>query len=435
MQRVPKASSAKTCLRKKERMSTHETTGSRPTGHTKTLVAAFLHFDLSFFLWVLIGALGALVAKDLHLSPARKGMLVAVPILSGAIARIPLGFLADRLGARRVGIAMLASLYVPLALGALRGRTFGEMLVVGALLGTAGASFSVALPLASRWYPPERQGLVMGIAAAGNSGTVVANLTAPFVARAVGWHYALGLAALPLTIVLIAFAALAREAPKPDARATAGRGVLESYRALARQSDLWWLAAFYAVTFGGYVGLTGFLPTFLCDQYALTPMKAGYVTAAAACAGSFVRPLGGWLADRVGAIRVLSFVFPAIAILYALAGTLPPLARGAVVFAALAASLGLGNGAIFQLVPQRFRAEIGLVTGIVGAIGGVGGFFLPTLLGNVKQAMGSYGTAFTLLAALPTIAFVVLRVLVAAREGWRFGFRIRERASAEGVGS
>lgn len=387
-------------------------------GHTPTLVASFLHFDLSFFLWVLIGALGALIARDLHLSPAQKGWLVATPILTGALARVPLGFFADRFGARRVGIAMLMTLYVPLAIGALTKGSFGTMLVVGALLGTAGASFSVALPLASRWYPREKQGMVMGIAAAGNSGTVIANLTAPILAHTVGWHGVLGLAMTPLTVVLALFAVLARESPeKPP---TVG---VATYRRVFAQRDLWWLSLFYGVTFGGYVGLTGFLPTFLVDQHALTPVHAGYVTALVGCSGSLVRPIGGWLADRLGAIRVLSVVFPTIALAYAFSSTLPSIVRAAALFVVLAMALGMGNGAVFQIVPQRFRAEIGIVTGIVGAIGGVGGFFLPTLLGTVKQLSGSYGAAFAVLALLPTLAFVSLRFLVAGRADWRVGFR------------
>jgi NNP family nitrate/nitrite transporter-like MFS transporter len=388
-------------------------------GHTPTLVASFLHFDLSFFLWVLLGALGALIAKDLHLAPAQKGFLVAVPILTGALARVPLGFFADRWGARRVGLLMLASLYVPLAIGALSGRSYHGMLVVGALLGTAGASFAVALPLASRWYPAEKQGMVMGIAAAGNSGTVIANLSAPLLARSIGWHGVLGLATAPLTLVLVAFAVMAKESPeKPPVR------TLSVYRELAKIGDLWWLSLFYAVTFGGYVGLTGFLPTFLCDQYAITPVQAGYLTAAVGCAGSVVRPVGGWLADRVGAMRVLSFVFPAAATSFALMGTLPILPRAAVLLIALSLCLGMGNGAVFQLVPQRFRAEIGVVTGIVGAVGGVGGFMLPTVLGNVKQVSGSFGAAFTVLALPAALAFVALRVLMSQRDAWREGFRM-----------
>src|SRR3954470_10098526 len=180
-------------------------------GHLPTLIAAFLHFDLSFMLWVLLGALGIFIAQDLKLSPAEKGMMVAIPILSGSLLRVPSGLLSDRYGGKRVGIAMLAFLFLPLLLGWQLGDSLPSLLAVGLMLGTAGASFAVALPLASRWYPPQRQGLVMGIAAAGNSGTVIANLVAPRVAAIVGWHTVLALTMIPLAVVLVVFSLLAKD--------------------------------------------------------------------------------------------------------------------------------------------------------------------------------------------------------------------------------
>src|SRR5688500_5195301 len=186
----------------------------KKTGHLPTLIACFLHFDLSFMLWVLLGALGIFIAESVGLTPMEKGLVVAVPLLSGSLLRVPAGMLSDRLGAKRVGIALLALLYVPLIVGWTAGDTLPSLLLIGLLLGTAGASFAVALPLASRWYPPEKQGLAMGVAAAGNSGTVIANLLAPRLAEAVGWHNVLGLAMLPLALVLVAFALLAKDSPK-----------------------------------------------------------------------------------------------------------------------------------------------------------------------------------------------------------------------------
>ncbi len=182
-------------------------------GHLPTLIAAFLHFDLSFMLWVLLGALGIFIAQDLNLTPAQKGLMVAIPILSGSLLRVPLGLLSDRLGGKRVGIAMLAFLFVPLLLGWMFANSLTSLVVAGLMLGTAGRSFAVALPLASRWYPPQRQGLVMGIAAAGNSGTVIANLAAPRLANLVGWHNVLLLAMIPLALVLVAFVLLAKDSP------------------------------------------------------------------------------------------------------------------------------------------------------------------------------------------------------------------------------
>ena len=182
-------------------------------GHLPTLLAAFLHFDLSFMLWVLLGALGIFIAQDLKLSPAEKGLMVAIPILSGSLLRVPAGLLSDRYSGRRVGTAMLMFLFLPLLLGWRLGHSLPALLAAGLLLGTAGASFAVALPLASRWYPPRRQGLVMGIAAAGNSGTVIANLAAPRLATLVGWNNVLALAMIPLALVIIAFALLAKDSP------------------------------------------------------------------------------------------------------------------------------------------------------------------------------------------------------------------------------
>lgn len=380
-------------------------------GNLPTLLACFMHFDLSFMLWVLIGSLGVFASQDLGLSPAEKGWMVAVPILSGSLLRIPVGVLADRIGSRRAGIALLAALFVPLLVGWRWAESFPTLLAAGLMLGAGGASFAVALPLASRWYPPERQGLAMGIAAAGNSGTVVTNLVAPRLAAAVGWHGAFGLAMIPLAVVLVAFVALAEESPS---RSPVGQGA----RRLVREPDLWWFCAFYAVTFGGYVGLSSFLPIFLRDQYAVTPLEAGYLTAAAALAGSVARPIGGILSDRVGGVRLLSVVLLVVAGAYGLAARLPPLSAMIAILVAGMVALGMGNGAVFQVVPQRYRNRIGAATGIIGALGGLGGFALPTVLGTVKQTSGSFGPGFLALAAMALSAAIALRLLVFARDGW-----------------
>ncbi len=399
-------------------------TPSVPNGHWPTLVASFLHFDLSFMLWVLLGALGIYIAESLGLSPAEKGLLVAVPILSGSLLRIPLGLLSDRLGSKRVGVAMLAFLFVPLALGWRAGDTLPALLAIGLMLGTAGASFAVALPLASRWYPPERQGLAMGVAAAGNSGTVLANLIAPRLADVVGWHNVLGLAMLPLGVVLLTFLVLAKDRPVP----TTGQPLRHYLTALAH-GDIWWFCLLYSVTFGGYVGLSSFLPLFVRDQYALDPVTAGYLTALAAFVGSGVRPVGGYLADRLGGVRMLSMLLLGIGAIYALASLLPAVEvmAGLVVVGMLC--LGMGNGAVFQLVPQRFQHQIGIATGVVGAVGGLGGFGLPLVLGNIKQGTGSFAPGFVVLALLAFGALTTLRFLVAIRPGWRVSWRLPQPAA------
>jgi NNP family nitrate/nitrite transporter-like MFS transporter len=287
------------------------------------------------------------------------------------------------------------------------------------MLGVAGASFAVVLPLASRWYPPERQGLVMGIAAAGNSGTVVANLVAPRVAAIVGWHNVLALTMIPLSLVLVAFWALAKDSPMRVTRQSLG-----GYLRVLRERELWWFCLFYSVTFGGYVGLSSFMPLLLRDQYRLSAVNAGYLTALAALAGSMLRPVGGWVADRLGGVRLLTVLLAGIGGMYLAASRLPAIAPMFAILVAAMVCLGLGNGAVFQLVPQCFRRQIGIATGMVGAVGGLGGFMLPTMLGQFKQHSGSFATGFVVLGAVALLTLVLLRVLMAVSEQWKSSWRV-----------
>jgi NNP family nitrate/nitrite transporter-like MFS transporter len=406
-------------------VTTTEPAQEQSQGHLPTLIASFIHFDLSFMLWVLLGALGIYITESLGLNAAQKGLMVAIPILSGSLLRVPLGLLSDRIGGKRVGTALLAFLFLPLTLGWLAGDSLPALLAIGLMLGTAGASFAVALPLASRWYPPNRQGLVMGIAAAGNSGTAITNLLAPRLANHFGWHSVLGLAMLPLAVALLTFVLLARDNP-----AQAKGQPIGNYLRALKQSDLWWFCLFYSVTFGGYVGLSSFLPLFYRDQYQVTPVAAGYLTAMAAISGSLARPLGGYLADKLGGARILSALLALIGAAYLLAAQAPALGLMTMIIVGGMLCLGLGNGAVFQLVPQRFRHELGVATGVIGAIGGIGGFLLPNLLGQIKQASGSFGHGFLTLAMVAFGAALLLRALVAIRQGWRLSWNLSRPVEA-----
>ena len=397
-----------------------QTTAANRQGHPPTLLASFLHFDVSFMLWVLLGALGIYIAEDLGLSPMEKGLVVGVPILSGSLLRLPVGLLSDRFGAKKVGVALLAFLFAPLVMGWQAGDSLPQLLGVGLLLGVAGASFAVALPLASRWYPPERQGLVMGIAAAGNSGTIIANLLAPRLAEVVGWHNVLALAMAPLVLVLAAFLLMAKESPRTFGERSAGLD-----RSVLRSPDLWWFCLIYAVTFGGYVGWSSFLPILLRDQYGVSPITAGYLTAIAALAGSGFRPLGGYLADRFGGVPMLLALLPAIGLIYVAAAQLPAIGVMLGLLVAGMACLGMGNGAVFQLVPGRFPRSLGLATGVVGAAGGLGGFLLPSLLGAVRETSSSFGPGVAVLAGMAFLAVVPLAFLAAFSAGWRASWRAK----------
>jgi NNP family nitrate/nitrite transporter-like MFS transporter len=381
-----------------------------------TLIACFVHFDFSFMLWVLLGSLGIPLAEAAHLSAWQKGLVVATPLLSGSLLRLPVGVLADRFGGRRVGSLLLIFLFAPLTLAWRLEPSFLSLLAIGLMLGTAGSSFAVALPLASRWFPPDRQGLALGIAAAGNSGTVVTNLVAPRLAARVGVSGTFLVAIAALAVVTVTFALLAHEPPGMTTRA-ARRGVLPSLK----EPNLRWLCFFYAITFGGYVGLSSFLPLLLRDQYGVSPVHAGYITAGLAFLGSGARPIGGMVADRRGGALVLSVLLVPITVAYALESRLPPLGWMVALLGVSMLCLGLGNGAVFQVVPQHFRRDIGAVTGIIGAMGGLGGFLLPTLLGAAKGQTGSFATGFVALALAAGVAALCLRALVAPRGRWNVG--------------
>jgi NNP family nitrate/nitrite transporter-like MFS transporter len=387
--------------------------GFLKAGHLPTLISAFLYFDVSFMVWVILGPLGVQISKTLGLDPAQKGLMVAIPVLAGAFLRIVNGVLVDHFGPRRTGLfaqtVVILGLVAAWALGI---HSYGQILILGVVLGMAGASFAVALPLASRWYPPEYQGMALGIAGAGNSGTVLAALFAPGLAVAYGWNNVLGLAAIPLVNVLTIYFVFAKDSPNRPASKS-----LAEYFKVLKIGDAWWFMAFYSVTFGGFVGLSSSLTIYYNDQYGLTPVHAGYATAACVFAGSMLRPVGGALADRIGGIKTLSamYVIAAAALILVSFG-LPELWMAIAVFVVGMGALGMGNGAVFQLVPQRFGREIGVMTGLVGMMGGVGGFYLASSLGYSKHMTGSYQAGFLIFALL---ALVALLSLTGVKKHWR----------------
>lgn len=374
-------------------------------GHTPTLLAAFLYFDLSFMVWYVLGPLAVQIATDLGLTAQERGMMVATPILAGAILRLLLGFLADRLSPKTAGIFGQVVVIAALAAAWLLGvDTYNQALLLGLGLGFAGAAFAVALPLASQWYPAEHQGTAMGIAGAGNSGTVLAALFAPGLAYLFGWQNVFGLALIPLGITLAIFILVARNSPQRPKPKSA-----RDYLQALNDRDTWWFMFFYSITFGGFIGLASALPGYFSDQYGLDPVVAGYYTAACVMAGSFMRPLGGALADRIGGIRALLYMYGVAAVCIALVGFhLSSSLAALALFVAAMLGLGAGNGSVFQLVPQRFHREIGVMTGLVGMAGGVGGFVLAAGLGAIKQHTGDYQLGLWLFAGLGALAWVGL---------------------------
>ncbi|WP_298600682.1 nitrate/nitrite transporter [Zoogloea sp.] len=382
-------------------------------GHTPTLLAAFLYFDLAFMVWVILGPLGVQIAADLGLSHTQKGLMVATPVLAGALLRIVMGVLVDHLKPKLAGaigqVIVIAALFVAWKFGI---HSYAQVLTLGLFLGVAGAAFAVALPLASRWYPPEHQGTALGIAGAGNSGTALAALFGPGLAAAFGWVNVFGLALIPLSIVFVVYLVMAKDAPEcPPAKSMA------EYLKVLKDKDAWWFMFFYSVTFGGFVGLASSLTIYFNTQYGLDPKSAGFFTAACVFAGSLVRPIGGNVADRIGGIKSLTAMYVLAALFLAIVSFgMPEAWQALAVFVCAMLSLGMGNGAVFQLVPQRFRKEIGVMTGLVGMAGGVGGFYLASSLGYSKQVTGSYQAGFLIFAAL---AIAALLGLTAVKRRWR----------------
>jgi NNP family nitrate/nitrite transporter-like MFS transporter len=338
---------------------------------------------------------------ELGLTPLRVSVALAVPVLLGSLGRIPLGILTDRSGGRRVFLAVMACAIVPAVLIG-RVSSYGELLFYGLLIGIGLASFSVGAPFVSGWYPPARQGTALGIYGAGNIGQSLAAFGAPALAAALGaeawgfWAFAV------LTGVwLVLFALLARDAPRRGPAAA-----LADFVRPLRERMSWVLSIYYFLTFGGFVAMSVYLPTFLTELFQLTPRDAGLRTAGFVALATALRPVGGILADRIGGRRILLWVFPVAAVM-ALLMAWPQIGPFTVGALGIAAAIGLGNGAVFKLVPEHFPRAVGSVTGLVGAAGGLGGFFPPLVLGLLYQSTGSFAGGFVLLA-LFSVACLVL---------------------------
>ena len=375
------------------------------SGHWPSLLAAWLHFEVSFMVWMLVGALGVFIAEDFGLTATQKGFMVAVPLLGGSLFRVAVGILSDRFGPRRTGFVSMLVVPAPLVWAWLAADSFSQMIGVGLLLGIAGASFAVSLPLASRAYPMAHQGLAMGVAGSGNSGAIISIALAPLLAVKLGWHAVFGIM-IPLALVTAAAYWLLARDHEPQDRAADHR---MDFSRILREPDTYWFCALYAVTFGGFVGLSSYLSIFFFDHYQLSRVEAGMTAAGCALAGSFSRPVGGFIADRLGGLRVLFVLYPLIAVLVGVTALLLPFAITLAAVLAAMACLGMGNGVIFQVVPQRFRREIGAVSGLIGAAGGLGGFLLPSALGLFRDLTGTYATGFAAFAAACVLIVPVVR--------------------------
>lgn len=374
------------------------------SGHPPTLFAAFLYFDFCFAVWVLNGAMGPFITEAFKLTPAETGLMVSIPILAGALMRFPLGVIAQYIGRKNAAMLEMSLIIIAMLWGYFFVTTFNDALAMGVLLGIAGASFGVALSLGSGWFPPEHKGLAMGIAGAGNSGTVIALLAAPPLAQAYGWHSVYGFAAIFMLLPLIVMLVLAKEPPDNEHQS------IRQHLACLFQADGWVFNAIYIITFGGFIGLSAFLPTFFYEQFHVTKVEASQLTMLAAIMGSLVRVLGGFMADRIGGIVALTVVLLVVACLFLGLTTTPSLVLTTILFMAIFACLGAGNGALFQLVPLRWPLSTAVASSMIGEIGALGGSIIPNAMRLSKQNTGSFTAGFVFFAALAVAVCIVLYV-------------------------
>ena len=386
----------------------------KKAGHFPTLVSAFLYFDYSFMVWTLLGVLGAQIAapESLNLTAQQKYFMAAVPILGGAVLRVLLGLLVDRIGAKNTGILAQLIVIAGLTIAWIVGlKNFEATLLMGLVLGFAGASFAVALPQAGRWYPPHMQGLVLGLAGAGNIGVVIDSILAPRLAAIYGWQSVFGFALIPAVVVLLVYIVFSKEAPVKIVPKKLG-----DYWRLFREKDTHWFCFYYTVSFGGFVGLASSFIFYFKDQYGLSAVRAGDMAALCTAVGALMRPIGGGVADRLGGIRSLYMFYTIAGLALVCGGLIHNMVLNVAAFVVACGAFGMANGSVFQLLPQRFGKEMGLMTGLVGCGGGVGGFILTNLMGQSKQHTGSYLIGLLIFACLCGLAMVGLSLV---KKRWR----------------
>jgi len=377
------------------------------SGHSPTLFAAFLYFSFSCCIWVLNGALAPFISEAYNLTPAQKGLMLSIPIMAGALMRFPLGLLSQYIGRKNATLVEMGLIAVAMLYGYFMVGSYDDLLAMGVLLGIAGASFGVALSLGSGSFPPKYKGLAMGLVGAGNVGTAVSVLVAPPLALWLGWQTVYLIAAGAILIPMLVMIFLAQEPPDVDAHAS-----LRDHVACLFEKDGWAFSLIYGVTFGGFIGLITFLPTYYYDQFGVSKVQAGQLTMLAAFMGAAVRVIGGWLSDRWGGVNTLTVVLIVVAVGLTLVG----LASASLVMTTLLlivcfAALGAGNGALFQLVPLRWPAATAVAGSMIGEIGALSGGLVPNLMGQSKQLAGTYLWGFVAFSVFSLLMLAVMRVM------------------------
>ncbi|KOT42644.1 MFS transporter [Streptomyces caelestis] len=379
--------------------------GADVTGRAWLMLAlATAGFALNFWAWALLSPLAPRLKDSLHLSSFQQSLLVAVPVVVGSLGRVPVGALTDRFGGRVMFPLVSAATIVPvLHLGLAGHSSLAALLVGGLFLGIGGTSFAVGVPFVSAWFPPERRGLAIGVFGAGMGGTAISALTTVKLVDAHGTANPFLITAAALAVYAAVAALLLRDAP---GRTVPTEPLTRRLAATFTLGITWQASTLYAVAFGGYVAFSVYLPTYLKTGYDLTQADAANRMAGFVLLAVAMRPVGGWLSDRVGPVRVLDGAL-ALVVAGALAQSFTPALApvGTLAFLVMAAALGAGSGAVFALVALLAPAnKVGSVTGVVGAAGGLGGFLPPLVMGALYGAYGSYAVGLVLLALVSVAA-------------------------------
>ena len=406
-------------------------------GHWPTLLAAFLYFDFSFMVWTMMGPLATEIAESLKatqnfiMSADQSATLVAVPVLAGAILRVVLGFFVDRVGAKKTALVSQFIVVLGLFFAYYKGDTitYDELLGVAFILGFAGASFAVALPQAGQWYPPKLQGVVLGLAGAGNIGVVIDFIFATKIAEIWGWQSVFLVGAVLSLFIFVVYIFMAKDAPSDVYKSNPKK--LKDYGKLLKDKDTWWFCLFYSISFGGFVGFAGYMKVYLMSTYKAematfgldilaepnVMVTAGYFGALCIFAGAILRPVGGAIADKLGGIKSLYFFYGVVCLLAIISATFTlPFYVAIFVLFLIMAHLGMANGAVFQLVPQRFGKDIGIMTGIIGCAGGLGGTAIIKTFGWSKGTFDGYSAGFIIFAI---VVFIAILGISLVKTRWR----------------
>jgi len=370
------------------------------------LTLATLGFAINFWAWALISPLGPGLKESLDLTSFQQALVVAVPVIVGALGRIPVGALTDRYGGRIMfPVVSLATVVPAVYLGLGGTESFAGVLVGGFFLGIAGTAFAVGVPFVNAWFPPEHRGTAIGIFGAGMGGTAISALTTVRLTETYGTATPFLITAAVLVAYGVVAAVVLRDAP---GRVVPSGSLVHRLGKTVRLRITWQASALYALAFGGYVAFSVYLPTYLKTAYTLDPADAANRMAGFVLVAVVMRPVGGYLSDRIGSTNVLGAAFGVVTVGAALAAFTPDLMPvGTVTFLTLAAALGIASGATFALVAQRAPATmVGSVTGLVGAAGGLGGFIPPLLMGSIYGRWSDYGLGLALLAGMAALATV-----------------------------